>query len=184
MMKKSIENSVILHLDIYKKFLMEIVDDIPNDLYRRLEARRVAIVELDKKNKIEKLLAIHPMNSTQEIDELISEANRTIFSTGHSHVALMAGRVNEISEETANRWDIFFVEKEKQELKRPKTIKVYQKDKGKRKVGGPPSLKIIDNLPPPTSYTPPVQTIDSQQQRRVWIHHMRIQILTLRCCTQ
>lgn len=111
--KESIENSVILHLDIYKKFLMEIVDEIPNDLYRRLEARRVTIVELDKKIKIEKLLAVHLVNSTQEIDELISEANRTIFSTGHRHVALMVGRVNEITEETADQWDIFFVEKEK-----------------------------------------------------------------------
>lgn len=61
--KEGIENSVILHLDIYKKFLMEIVDDIPNDLYKRLEARRVAIVELDKKIKIEKLLVVHLVNS-------------------------------------------------------------------------------------------------------------------------
>lgn len=54
---------------------MEIVDEIPNDLYRRLEARRVAIVELDKKIKIKKLLAVHPVNSPDEIDKLISEAN-------------------------------------------------------------------------------------------------------------
>lgn len=38
---------------------MDIVDEIPTDLYRRLEARRVAIVELDKKIKIEKLLVVH-----------------------------------------------------------------------------------------------------------------------------
>lgn len=58
--KESIENSVILHLDIYKKFLMEVVDDIPNDLYRRLEARRVAIVELDKKIKNRKTTCSSP----------------------------------------------------------------------------------------------------------------------------
>lgn len=43
----------------------------------------LAIVELDKKIKVEKLLAVHPVKSAEEIDELISEANRTIFSTGH-----------------------------------------------------------------------------------------------------
>lgn len=77
----------------------------------------------------------------------------------------MAGRVNEISEETADQQDIFFVAKEEQEeLKRPKTIRVYQKDrdKGKGKVGGPPNLKITDKLPPPLFDTPPVETIDTQ----------------------
>lgn len=44
---------------------------------------------------------------------MISEANWTVFSTGHQYVALMAGRVNEISKETTDKWDIFFVEKEK-----------------------------------------------------------------------
>lgn len=69
----------------------------------------------------------------------------------------MAGRVNEILEETADKWDIFFVEKEKQDLKRPNTFKVYQKekDKGKGKLSGPPSIKVIDNLPSPSSNTPP-----------------------------
>lgn len=81
--KKSIENSVTLHLDIYKKFLIEVVDDLPSDLYRRLDAKRLAIVELDKKINVEKLLAVHLVKSTEEIDELISEANMTIFSTGH-----------------------------------------------------------------------------------------------------
>lgn len=56
--KESIESSVIIHLDIYKKFLIEVVDDLPCDLYRRLDAKRLAIVELDKKIKIEKLLAV------------------------------------------------------------------------------------------------------------------------------
>lgn len=46
----------------------------------------------------------------------------------------MAGRVNEIAEETTDKWDIFFVEKEKQEeLNIPKKMfKVYQKDRDKR----------------------------------------------------
>lgn len=95
---------------------------------------------------------------------MISEANRIVFSTGHRHVALMAGRVNEITKETTDKWDIFFVEKEKkEELKTPKTFRVYQKDKdkGKGKIGGPPSIKVIDNLPPPPSDTPPTQTVDT-----------------------
>lgn len=47
---------------------------------------------------------------------------------------------------------------------RPKNIKVYQKDrdKGKRKVGGPPLLKITDNVLSPPVDTPPVDTTDSQ----------------------
>lgn len=55
------------------------------------------------------------------------------------------------------------MEKEKEEeLLRPKTIKVYQKDidKGKGKVGGPPSLEKNDNMPPPLLDTPPVDTTD------------------------
>lgn len=77
----------------------------------------------------------------------------------------MVGRVNEVAEETANTWDIFLVEKEKQEeYRNSKPIKVYQKDKdkGKRKFGGPPSIKIIDNLPPPSQDTPLVTTIEDQ----------------------
>lgn len=70
--------------------------------------------------------------------------------------------MNEITKETSDKWDIFFVEKEKkEELKRPKAFRVYQKDKdkGKGKVGGPPSIKVTDNLPPPPSDAPPVETI-------------------------
>lgn len=35
-------------------------------------------------------------------------------------------------------------------------------DKGKGKVGSPPSLKITDNLPPPLSDTPLTHTVDNQ----------------------
>lgn len=73
------------------------------------------MMELDKKLKVEKLLAIHLVNSKEEIDELICEANRSIFASGHQQVRFMVGRVNEIAEEIADKWDIFFVEKEKQE---------------------------------------------------------------------
>lgn len=104
--KDKVENSVILHLDIFKKFLMQVVDEILTNLYNRLESRRVGIIELDKKIKIEKLLVVHPISSPDEIDKLISEANRSIFSTAHRHIALMAGRVNEVTEETTNAWDI------------------------------------------------------------------------------
>lgn len=72
----------------------------------------------------------------------------------------MVGRVKEIVDETADKWDIFFVEKEKQEERRipnvKKTFKVYQKDKGKGKIGGVPSIKITYNIPPPTQDTPPL----------------------------
>lgn len=40
-------------------------------------------MELDKKLKVEALLAIHPVKSRHEIDELIVEANITIFASGH-----------------------------------------------------------------------------------------------------
>lgn len=171
--KESIENSIILHLDIYKKVLIEVVDDLPSDLYRRLDAKRLAIMELDKKIKIEKLLVFHPVKSVEEIDELISEANRTVFSSRHRHVILMVGKVNEISKETAGKWDIFFVEKEKQEeLKRPKIFKVYQKDKdkGKGKVGRLPNIKVTDNLPPPL-VTPSVLTNNTPATENVETPH-------------
>lgn len=161
--KESIENSIILDLDIYKKFLIEVVDGQPSDLYRRLDANRLAIMELDKKINVEKILVVHLVKSVEEIDELISEGNRIVFSSGHRYVSLMAGRVNEITKETTYKWDIFFVEKEKQEeLNRTKTFKVYQKnkDKGKGKVGELPNIKVIDNLPPPP-ITPLVETVDT-----------------------
>lgn len=86
----------------------------------------------------------------------------------------MAGRVNEITEERTNKWDIFFVEKEKQEeLNRSKkTFKVYQKDKdkGKGKVGGIPNLKISDNLPPLVD-TALVHIVDTPATDSVGITH-------------
>lgn len=101
--RESIENNIILHLDIYKKVSIEVVDGLPNDLYRRLEGKRIAVMELDKKLKVEKILALHPINSKQEIDELISEANRYFFSSGHRQVSLMAGRIKEIVDETVDK---------------------------------------------------------------------------------
>lgn len=163
--KEKVENSVILHLDIYKKFLMEVVDELPDELFKRLEARRQAIVEIDKKIKVEKLLVVYPVNSPKEIDDLIAEANWSVFSNAHRHIALMVRRVNEVTKETENAWDIFLVEKEKwEEYRNPKPIKVYQKDKdkGKGKVGGPPSIKVKDNLPPPPLITLLVTTTEDQ----------------------
>lgn len=61
--KEKVENSVILHLDIYKNFLMQIGDELPDELFKRLEVRRQSVIEFDKKIKIEKLLAVYPVNS-------------------------------------------------------------------------------------------------------------------------
>lgn len=76
---------------------MQVVDELPDELFKRLEARRQAVVELDKKIKVEKLLAIYPVNSPKEIDDMISEANRSVFSTAHRHIALMVGRVKVVA---------------------------------------------------------------------------------------
>lgn len=143
-----------MHLDIYKNVLIEVVDNLPNDLYIRLEAKRMSVMELDKKLKVEALLDVHPINSREEIDELIVEANQTVFVSGHQQVSLMAGRVKEIANETANKWDIFFIEKEKKEERERQKMdksfaKVYQKDKGIRKIGSIPIIKVTNNLPPP-----------------------------------
>lgn len=91
--KNTIEESIILHLDIYKKVLIEVIDELPSDLYMRLEDKRVSMMELDKKLKVEALLAVYPVNSREEIDELIYEANQSVFVSGHRQVSLMAGRV-------------------------------------------------------------------------------------------
>lgn len=76
----------------------------------------------------------------------------------------MAGRVKEIVDETADKWDIFFVEKENKEERERQEMdksfdKVYQKDKGKRKIGSIPIIKVTDNIPPPTQDTQPL-TLD------------------------
>lgn len=76
----------------------------------------------------------------------------------------MTGRVKEIADGTSDNWDIFFVEKEKEEeMNQPKkTFKVYQKDKdkGKGKIGGFPNIKITDNLLPPPLNNAPVHSED------------------------
>lgn len=119
-------------------------------------------MELDNKLNVEALLYVHPTNSKQEIDDLISESNRTIFVSGHRQVSLMAGRVKEIVDETADKWDVFFVEREKKEGKDRQKMdrsftKVYQKvDKGKGKIGNIPDIIVKDNLPPLTQDTPPI----------------------------
>lgn len=111
-------------------------------------------MELDKKLKVKALLAVHLVNSKQEIDDLISKANRTVFASGHQQVSLMADRLKEIADETMDKWDIFFVEKEKREEKdRQKVDKSFTKlhekvDKGKGKVGSLPDITLKDNLPP------------------------------------
>lgn len=88
----------------------------------------------------------------------------------------MAGKVKEIGDEMTDKWDIFFVEKEKKEEKNRQKIdkyftKVYQKsDKGKNKVGGIPDLTIKDNLPPLAEDTPPVvaeKQVDEKAKEQV-----------------
>lgn len=125
-------------------------------------------MELDKKLKIEALFVVHLVNSKQEIDDLILEANRTVFVSGHRQVTLMARRVKKIADETTNKWDIFFVEREKKEEKDRQKMdksftKVYQKDKGKGKIGSVPNITIKDNLPPSTQDAPPV-TVEAPTQ--------------------
>lgn len=159
--KNNIEESIILHLDIYKKVLIKVVDDLPNDLYLRLEAKRMSVMTLDKKSKAEVLLGVHRINSKQEIDELIAEAKQPVFVSGHRQVRLMAGRVKEIADEIADKKDTFFVEREKKEEKDRQKMdksftKVYQKDKGKGKIGSVRNITVKDNLPPPAQDIPPI----------------------------
>lgn len=73
----------------------------------------------------------------------------------------MAVRVKEIADEMIDKWDIFFMEKEKKEEKDRQKMdmsfaKVYQKDKGKGKIGSVPDITIKDNLPPPTQDASPI----------------------------
>lgn len=74
----------------------------------------------------------------------------------------MAGRVKEIANEMKDKWDIFFVAKEKKEKRINRKwmsfAKVYQKDKCKGKIGSIPNITIKDNLPPPAQDTPPITT--------------------------
>lgn len=50
--RDTIEEYIILHLEIYKKVLIEVVDDVPNHLYIRLEAKRMSVMEFNKKLKV------------------------------------------------------------------------------------------------------------------------------------
>lgn len=168
--KDTIEESIILYLHIYKKVLIKVVDDLPNDLYLRLEAKRMSFMELDMKLKVEALLSVHLVNSKQEIDDLISEANRIIFVSGHRQVSLLAGRVKEITYETTNKWDMFFVEREKKEEKDREKMdksftKLYQKDEGEGKIGSVPDIIIKDNLSPLAQDTPPIIVEASTQTK-------------------
>lgn len=122
----------------------------------------MSIMELDKKLKVAALLVVHPVNSKHEIDNLIFEANRIVFLSGHRQVRLMADKVKEIADETMDKWDIFFVEREKKEEKDKRKVdksfaNVYQKvDKGKGKIGSILDSMVKDNLPPSTQDTSPI----------------------------
>lgn len=122
----------------------------------------MSIIKLDKKIKVQALLVVHPINSKQEIHDLILEANRIVFVSGHRQVSLMGSRVKEIADEMIDKCDIFFVEREKKEEKDRQMVdksfaNIYQKvDKGKGKIGNIPDITVKDNLPPLVQHTPPV----------------------------
>lgn len=80
--------------------------------------------------------------------------------SAHQQVSLMVEKVKEIADEIVDKWDVFFVEKEKREEKERQKVdksftKVYQKiDKGKGKVGNILDITVKDNLLPPAQDTP------------------------------
>ncbi|XP_059078033.1 uncharacterized protein LOC131876611 [Cryptomeria japonica] len=88
-------------------------------------------MELDKKLKVEALLDVHPINSKEEIDELISEANQSVF------------------------------ENQEEKSRPKETFKVYQKDEDKGTSKGPPESEkpVVElsekqtkaEIPPPPS---------------------------------
>lgn len=57
--KREVEEAVLLYLDIYKKTLLDIENQILAQLYDKLDARRLSTMEEDNHIKIEELLTIY-----------------------------------------------------------------------------------------------------------------------------
>lgn len=56
--QREVEEGVLLYLDIYKKSLIQIENQIPAELYNMLDARRLFSMQEDKHIKMQELLAI------------------------------------------------------------------------------------------------------------------------------
>lgn len=107
--QKEIEEAILLYLDIYKKALLEIEQQILAELYNKLDDRRLSTLEEDKHIKIQELLTICGAISGEEMHQCLEVANKTIFWSKHMHINLMVGRVNEIVKETNEAWvQLFF----------------------------------------------------------------------------
>lgn len=108
--KNEIEEAILLHLDIYKKTLVEILKEIPLSLYNKLDARTLDAIRRDIEIKEVELLSMCGSINNEEMKRCIEVSNKTIFSCKSWQISLMMGRVNEIVNETRDGWDKFFQE--------------------------------------------------------------------------
>lgn len=108
--KSQIENAVLLYLDANEIPLINIFYFLSDELYSMLDSRKNSIIELDRTMKI-KILTRMQLNLTkEEIEEMISIANRSYFHSIQRHVSLMLGRISEVEEETEKIWASFFID--------------------------------------------------------------------------
>lgn len=147
----------MLHLDIFKKALLEIEKKIPTQLYNNLDARRSSVIDEDQHIKIQELLTTCGSITPNELDMILELANRTIFHSKHKIINLMAGRVNEIINETHKAWVQFFLDNPNffsSPKTNPKnnTTDIPAKERGKGVVGASPIIlkdtKELDIEPP------------------------------------
>lgn len=152
--EREVEELVLLYLDIYKKTLLEIENQIPTQLYGILDARILSAMDEDKNIKIQELLSICVSITPKEMDRTLEVANRNIFHNKHRIVSLMLGKVNEIVNETHKAWVKFFAANHGfHTSSEPKidTKDIMVEGKGKGIMGTSPSIlkniKILDIEP-------------------------------------
>lgn len=108
--QREVEEAVLLYLDIYKKALIEIENQISAELYNMLDARRLSAMKEDKHIKIQELLSICVTIAPDEMEKTLEVADRKVFNSKHRITSLMLGRVNEIIKKNKKAWVKFLGE--------------------------------------------------------------------------
>lgn len=106
--ENEIEEVIFLHIDIYKKALVENLKEIPLSLYNKLHARRLDTVKRDREIKEVEILTLCGAISNDEMKRCIIVSNRIVFSSKPQHISLMMGKVNEMINEISEGWTKFF----------------------------------------------------------------------------
>lgn len=152
--QRDVEEGVLLYLDIYKKALIEIENEIPRELYNMLDARRLSTMQEGKHIKIQELLFACVTIAPEEMERTLEVENIKVFNRKHRITSVMLGRVKEIIKDIEKEWVKFFGENRglfTSPKSNSKILDTLVEGKGKGIMGTTPSIlkniKIVEIKP-------------------------------------